>query len=143
MTNTSRRRPDVTLAGARAAVDAALARADEIGVDVVIAVADRSGRLVAFARMDDSLVLSAEVAQKKATSVILGSGMSTSELWGIFGPDPELLHGLAPKLDDLMPVGGAVPILVGGELAGAVGVSGATAAQDEDVATAGAAAISQ
>ena len=142
MADTTRQQPEVTLAGAQAAIDAALTRAAEIGVAVVIAVADRSGRLVAFARMDDSLVLSAEVAQKKATSVILGSGMPTSELWEIFGPDPELLHGLAPKLDDLMPVGGAVPILVGGELAGAVGVSGATAAQDEDIATAGAAALS-
>ncbi len=133
--------PDVTLEGAQRAVEAALGRAGEVGVQVVVAVTDRAGRLVTFARMDDALVLSIDVAQKKAATVVFGNGNTTSELWDIFGSDPELLHGLAPKLPDLMPVGGAVPILVDGVLAGAVGVSGATAAQDEDIATAGAAAV--
>ena len=134
--------PELTLEGARAAVDAALARAGELGVEVVVAATDRAGRLVAFARMDDAFVLSIDVAQKKAKTVCMASGAPTAELWKVFGGDPELLHGLSPKLDDLMPVGGGVPIMVDGELAGAVGVSGATAAQDADIAAAGAAAVS-
>lgn len=133
--------PDVTLEGARTAVDAALAKAGEIGVAVVVAVVDRAGRLVAFNRMDGALVLSIDVARKKAISVTLANGAPTAGLWETFGRDPELLHGLAPKLPDLMPVGGAVPITVDGDLAGAVGVSGATAAQDEEIAAAGAASI--
>ncbi len=133
--------PELTLEGARAALDAALARAGELGVAVVVAVTDRAGRLVALARMDGAFVLSIEVAQKKAKTVSIASGAATAELWEAFGSDPELLHGLSPKLADLMPVGGGVPIMVEGDLAGAVGVSGATAAQDADIAAAGAAAV--
>jgi uncharacterized protein GlcG (DUF336 family) len=132
---------DLTLGGARSVVDAALARASELGVDVVIAATDRAGRLLAFARMDGALVLSVDVAQKKARSVCLANGAPTAALWETFGTDPELLHGLAPKVDDLTPVGGGLPVLVDGVLAGAVGVSGATAAEDADIAAAGIAAI--
>jgi len=52
-----------------------------------------------------------------------------------------LLHGLAPKLADFTPVGGGLPVLVDGGLAGAVGVSGASAAEDANIAAAGIAAI--
>ncbi|HHC07901.1 MAG TPA: heme-binding protein [Actinobacteria bacterium] len=139
---TTRRVPELTLAGAQTAVEAALARAKELGVEVVVAATDRAGRLLAFARMDGAFVLSIEVAVKKAKTVCLAAGAATAGLWEVFGNDPELLHGLAPKLDDVVPVGGGVPITVDGELAGAVGVSGATAAQDADIAAAGAAAVS-
>lgn len=132
---------DLTLHGARSIVDAALARAAALAVDVVIAVTDRAGRLLAFARMDGALVLSIEVAQKKARSVCLANGATTAALWETFGADPELLHGLAPKLADLTPVGGGLPVLVDGGLAGAVGVSGATAVEDAEIAAAGIAAV--
>ena len=56
----------MTYAAGRAAVDAALERAAELGVPVNVAVADPSGALLAFARMDGAPLLSSGIAQDKA-----------------------------------------------------------------------------
>lgn len=133
--------PEVTLAGAQAAVDAAVARAEELGVRVVVVVTDRSGLPVAMARMDGAYRLSVPVARKKAWSVCAVGGVATADLWQAFGKDGEIVHGLLPAVDDLLPVGGGAPIRIDGKLAGAVGVSGATSVQDAEIAAAGAAAV--
>lgn len=132
--------PNVTAAGARAAIDTALAEAEQLGVRVVISVVDRGGSSVALLRMDNAFLFSVEVAEKKAWTAA-ASGLPTNLLRDAFNTDPTLLHGLAPKIDRLMAVGGGVPVMVDGELAGAVGVSGATEEQDQQIATAAASAI--
>lgn len=132
--------PTVTAAGARAAIDAALAEAESLGVRVVISVVDRGGNPIALLRMDGAFLFSVEVAEKKAWTAA-AAGIPTDHLRGAFNGDPTLLHGLAPKIDRLMAVGGGVPVRIDGELAGAVGVSGATEDQDTQIATAAAAAV--
>lgn len=125
--------PNITAAGARAAIDAAVAEAERLGVRVVIAVADRGGNPVALLRMDGAFLFSVEVAEKKAWTAA-AAGVRTDLLRGAFNGDPTLLHGLAPKVERLMAVGGGAPILVDGVVAGAVGVSGATEEQDQQIA---------
>lgn len=50
--------------------------------------------------------------------------------------DPALLHGVAGNVDHLITVGGGVPIVVDGCVAGAIGISGATEQQDHEIAQA-------
>lgn len=132
--------PNITAAGARAAIDAALAEAEQLGVRVVIAVVDRGGNPLALLRMDGAFLFSVEVAEKKAWTAV-ASGIGTHLLREAFNGSPTLLHGLGPKIDRLMAVGGGIPVTIDGQLAGAVGVSGATEEQDQQIAEAGAAAI--
>ncbi len=133
--------PNVTAAGARTAIDTAVALADELGVRVVVSVVDRGGNPVALLRMDGAFLFSVEVAEKKAWTAA-AAGIPTEHLRAGFNANPTLLHGLSPKIDQLMAVGGGIPVMVDGQVAGAVGVSGATEEQDEQIATAGATAIS-
>ena len=78
---------------------------------------------------------------KKARTAAAAPARS-ADIAAQFSADPVLLHALAPKVDELMAVGGATPILVDGVAAGAVGVSGAAEAQDQEIAGEAAAAIS-
>lgn len=130
----------MTYAGARAAVDAAMARAEEIGVAVNIAVADPSGALLAFARMDGAALLSSGIAQDKAWTVAAFNGIATHEFFGLIENEPALREGIVHR-ERLVVFGGGVPVRVDGVLVGAVGVSGGTAEQDREVAEAGAAAL--
>lgn len=131
--------PTITAAGARVAIDAAVAEAERLGARVVISVVDRGGNPIALLRMDGAFLFSVEVAQKKAWSAA-AAGFPTAGLRTAFDASPTLLHGLAPKVDQLIAVGGGVPVQVDGQVAGAVGVSGGTEEQDEQIATAAASA---
>ena len=53
-----------------------------------------------------------------------------------------LLHGVQPAVEDFLAIGGGTPLRSSEVVAGAVGVSGATAEQDQEIADAGAAALS-
>lgn len=130
--------PDLTAAGARLAIDEAVAEADRLGVRVVIAVVDRGGNPLALLRMDGAPLFSVEVAEKKAWTAVAGRG-PTDTMRAAFNADPTLLHALAPKVDRLMAVGGGAPVRVDGAVAGAIGVSGASEAQDQQIANAAAA----
>lgn len=125
--------PQLTAAGARRAVDLAVEKATEFGVSVVVAVADAGGNPLALHRMDGAPLFSVTVAEKKAWTAVAG-GARTCDLRAAFNGDPTLLHALAPKVDALMAVGGAAPVMVEGSVAGAIGVSGATEEQDQDCA---------
>lgn len=130
----------LTLAGASAALAASVARAEELGVPVCICVADRAGLPVLTARMDGAPSLSATIAADKAWTVTSFNGLPTAAWWGLIAEDPALVHGIT-KTPRLTIFGGGVAVLVDGEVAGAVGVSGGSAEQDADIAAAGAAAV--
>lgn len=141
MSEATRTQPTLTRAGARTALEAALARAEEIGVAMNIAVVDAGGHLITFERMDGAMLISGGIAQDKAWTVIAGKGLPTADWYQAISADPALKLGF-PHRDRLVIFGGGVPVLVDGQLAGAVGVSGGSAEQDADVAAAGAAALS-
>jgi len=130
----------LTLDGAQRALGAGVAHASELGIAACVAVADRSGHLLAFARMDGAPLLSASIAQDKAYSVAAFEGLPTHEWYQLIKDEPALLHGIV-KTDRLVIFGGGAPVIVDGQLVGAVGASGGSADQDRMVAEAGAAAV--
>ena len=86
-----------------------MAHALSIGVPVCIAVADRSGALLAFARMDGAPQMSATIAQDKAYTVAAFAGLPTHQWYDLIKDDPPVLHGIV-KTDRLIVFGGGVPI---------------------------------
>ena len=129
--------PTLTLTGAQRVLDASLAHARSLGVAVCVAVADRGGHLLAFARMDGAPVMSATIAQDKAYTVAAFAGLPTHQWYDLIKDDPPVRTGIV-KTDRLIVFGGGVPVNVGGRLAGAVGVSGGSSEQDRAIAEAGA-----
>lgn len=83
------------------------------GLEIAVSVLDASGRLLAYGRMDDGPLQPADDSHAKATAAISGRPV----------------HGDACNL-----WGGGIPIVSDGLVAGAVGVAGGTAQQDEAVA---------
>ena len=130
----------LTLAGARKALDAALAKAEAMGRRFCIAVTDTSGEPVATARMDGAPRLSAGIALNKAFTVAGFGGMPSGNWWNLIKDEPSLVHGIT-HTPRLIVFGGGVGIFVDGELVGAIGVSGGSADEDTEVAQAGADAL--
>jgi glc operon protein GlcG len=131
----------ISLAGAQQVVAAAIAASEAAGLAMCIAVVDCGGEPVLTARMDGAARLSAGIALNKAFTVTGFYGMPTSAWWDVIKDEPALVHGLThtPRLTIF---GGGVALVVNGQIVGAIGVSGGSADQDADVATAGAAALS-
>ena len=127
----------LTLAEANRMVQTAVAKADELGVKVSIAVCDAGGNLLAFNRMEGASAVSATVAQGKAAASA-GFGRASGALQA---DSPVIQAVIASMGGRMLPAQGAVPVHKDGELAGAIGGSGATAQQDEDCAQAGLAAL--
>jgi uncharacterized protein GlcG (DUF336 family) len=130
------------LAAAQQVAEQAMEDARRLAVRISVAVADEAGALLAFARMDGATRLSARTAVAKTQTVIL-TGKATLDLgreWREeLDVEPELFHGMIAR-PDVVPFGGGVPVRIGGRLAGAVAVSGATSVQDHEIAARAAAA---
>ena len=124
----------------RRIVDAAEAKANDMGIPFVIAIVDESGVLKAFSRMDGAALLSVQVAQDKAYTAI-GFGMPTDGWFDFIKDDPPLSAGAAAGIDRLVVFGGGFPIEIDGARVGAIGVSGSHWSQDMEVAQAGLSAL--
>jgi glc operon protein GlcG len=130
-------RPILTLDVARKIVDGCLARAQQQGWKMHIAVIDIGGNLKAFMRMDDAQLISEEVAMRKAyTAAALPR--STRETADLAYGNPERRPGGIAFLSRVAVIQGGLPIMTaGGVHIGGVGVSGSTAQNDEACAQAG------
>lgn len=108
-------------------------KAKEMGLAVVVAVSDASGRPIAVHCMDNAYHGSFDVAVNKAyTSTAFQ--MATSRLSRLCQPGGEL-YGLQFSNDGkVMILGGGEPLMVGDVMIGAVAVSGASAQEDSDLA---------
>jgi glc operon protein GlcG len=127
----------LTLDGARRVVAAAEAAARGKAGTGVIAVVDAGGNLMALERLDGTFAAGAHISIGKARTAA-----QFRKPTKVF--EDIIRNGRTPMvaLDDFTPLQGGVPIVLNGEIVGAVGVSGAASAQeDEDLAVAGAAAI--
>lgn len=131
----------ITQAAADKLLDAAQAKAVEIGVPMNIAIVDESGVLKAFRRMDGAAQLSVDIAQDKAYTAISFS-MPTHAWFDFIKNDPPLLHGIV-KTPRLVVFGGGYPITLDGEVVGGIGVSGGHYTQDMEVAEAALAAFAK
>ncbi len=127
----------LTLAEANRMIQAALAKAGELNVNVSIAVCDAGGNLLAFNRMEGASAVSATVAQGKAAASA-GFGRASGTLQA---DSPVIQAVIASMGGRMLPAQGAVPVYKNGELVGSIGGSGATAQQDEECAQAGLAAL--
>ncbi|HWX28326.1 MAG TPA: heme-binding protein [Steroidobacteraceae bacterium] len=109
-------------------VDAAVAKAGQIGVGENVAILDDGGNLKAFGRMDGAPILCIEIAQNKAYTALFG--VSTQDFFSFIQGDPSLLAGM-PTLARMAAWGGGFPIKVDGEIVGAIGLSGAPTVQND------------
>jgi len=126
----------VTLSTAQEVVDAARAKAEEIGVPMNIAVVDEGNNLTAFARMDGAWLGSIDIAQNKAYTA-RSFDMSTKELAPLCQPDQPLFGIHASNQGRLIIFAGGIPLQSGDRVVGAIGVSGGSVEQDHEVAEAG------
>lgn len=131
--------PVLTLAGAQAVLQAALAKAQSVGVPEVVAVVDAAGTLKAFGRMDGTPITSVDLAQDKAFTAA-----------SFHAPTDQLAKGVGSntlaaasilKEPHIVLLGGGVPLMSGNTVIGAVGCSGGSEEQDITCAKAGAAAL--
>lgn len=132
----------VTLDAAQAMIAAARRQAQEIGVPMNIAIVDEGNNLVAFARMDGAWLGSIDIAQGKAYTA-RAFDMGTDALAPLAQPGQPLYGIEASNQGRLIVFAGGVPLKADGTVVGAIGVSGGSVDQDQQVAEAGAAAFSE
>jgi len=113
--------PDVTLASAKKLAAAALAEAQKNNWNVAIAIVDNHGALVYYERMDDTQSASPVIAIEKARSAAMFR-RSTRAMEDTVNKGRVAFLGIPLAT----PITGGLPILVGGKIAGAIGVSGVT-----------------
>lgn len=130
-------KPVLTLSAAKRAVEAAEKEAVRRGATVVIAVVDDGGQLILLERLDDTQVASVEVGIGKARTAAIFRRPSK-----VFEDQIRDGRVAALALPGATPLQGGIPIIIDGKVAGAIGVSGNTPQEDEEIAIAGASAIS-
>jgi glc operon protein GlcG len=130
----------ITADMARTVAAPAFAEARANGWTMAVAIVDTAGDLVYFERMDDTQVGSVGVAIDKARSAARFK-RSTKSFQDMLAAGGEGLRVQA--LRGAIPVEGGLPLVSGGRIVGAIGVSGGTSPQDGQVARAGAAALEQ
>ena len=130
----------VTLEAARRIIAAAEEKAAQIGQPMNIAVVEAGGNLVAHVRMDGAWIGSIDISINKAwtarafdlaTADLAKNSQSGDQFFGI-----HVSNG-----GRVMIFAGGVPLKRGGQVIGAIGVSGGSGEQDQAVADAGAAAL--
>jgi len=116
----------LTAAGARAAATTAGDESDRRGVAPVVAVVDDGGELVYLHRPDAAQVASVRVATDKARTAAMFRRPSKDFEDQASGGRPSALH-----LAGAVPLQGGLPLVSGGRVVGAVGVSGARSAEED------------
>ena len=125
----------LTSNGAMKILQAAMEKADSMGVPQCITIVDAGGHMLAFCRMDGAFVLSNDSSMKKAVTAAI-YGQITGQM------DDNVAIKLAIATDGKrVNLPGGVPIIVDGHVIGGIGVGSGTGAQDLEVAKAGIAAL--
>ena len=131
---------DITLQQAQTAVAAAVAKAQELGTAMSIAVVDGGANLKVFVRMDGAWLGSIDIAQRKARTARYFD-MDSGQIGQLSQPGGPL-YQIEVSNGGLISFPGGVPLRDGaGLIIGAIGVSGSTVEHDHAVAQAGAAAL--
>jgi glc operon protein GlcG len=130
-------KPVLTLGAAKKAADAAEKEAHKRGATVVIAVVDDGGHLILLERLDDTQVASVEVGIGKARTAAIFRRPSK-----VFEDQIRDGRVAALALPGATPLQGGIPIIIEGKVVGAIGVSGNTPREDEEIAIIGASAVS-
>ena len=128
----------ITLDVAKHAAEAAETEAKKRGSTVVIVIVDESGHLLVLNRLDDTQVASVEVGIGKARTAAIFRRPSRDF-------EEQIKNGrvAALALPGATPLQGGIPITLAGKVIGAIGVSGNTPQEDEEIAKIGAIAAEQ
>lgn len=129
---------NLTLDGAKSVLAAAMivAKNDEVKTGA-IAVVDRSGNLILLERLDGTFPAASQVATGKARTAALFQKATRN-----FEDSINKGRTALVAVEGMTPLKGGVPIVIGGKMVGAVGVSGAASQdRDDEIAIAGAAAF--
>jgi uncharacterized protein GlcG (DUF336 family) len=129
---------NLSLALAKTIAEATLAECKSKGFNTAAAVVDRAGQVLVILRDEQGTAQMAEMARRKAYTARMFRA-STSEFQKRTANDPSLL----PQRDvqDILALGGGMPIQVAGEVIGGVGSSGSSQETDESCAKAGLAKV--
>ena len=128
----------LTLEAAKQIAAAAEAEARKNNWTMVICVLDDGGHLIYLERMDNTQIGSVEVAQEKGATAVRFKRPTKALEDTVAGGRQAIL-----KLPGATPIEGGLPIMLGNELIGGIGVSGGTSPQDGQVAAAGVAAAAK
>jgi glc operon protein GlcG len=125
----------ISLENAKKAAAPAMAEAAKNNWNVAVAIVDPAGNLVYYEKMDNTQLGSANVAINKARSAALFKRPTKAfqDAVAAGGDGMRLL-----RLEGALPIEGGIPLVMDGKIVGAIGVSGATSAQDAQCAKAGA-----
>ena len=123
--------PSMTLKQALAYADRAIAKAKELDLAISLVVIDEFGQLVQLDRMDGAPLMSPDLAEAKAVTA-LNFRQPTSQVSKMRADELSAVQQVVHFR--ILPLAGGLPIFRGGELTGAIGISGATAAQEEAIA---------
>ncbi|CAE6755072.1 hypothetical protein R20943_03101 [Paraburkholderia aspalathi] len=135
-----RRYDTVTLEDAKRMLFAAEAKAASLGIAYNIAVVDAGGHLVAFLRQDGALIGSISLAINKAVTARIFE-KTTADLAELAQAGMPLFGIQESGVGQVVIFGGGIPIVINGNIVGAVGTSAGTVEQDIAVAEAALAAI--
>lgn len=128
--------PRLSLADAEIIVEGAAEHADAVGVPMCIAVADESGNLIAFSRMDGAKILSVGLAQDKAWTAAVSR--RPTHFYNEVCQPGSLVFGIHTSSQGRFSiVGGGLPVIVDDQVVGGVGCSSGTPEQDMACAQAG------
>lgn len=128
--------PQLELADAHRVAAAARAKAVAEGWNVVISIVDDGGHLLFLERADGVQKGSVLVSQEKARTALLFKRPSKVFEDMVVGGKPQMAC-----LPGATPIEGGLPLVVDGQVVGAIGISGVTSAQDGQIAAAGVAAL--
>jgi glc operon protein GlcG len=130
-------KPVLTLEDIKKIAAGAESEAAKNGWKVVIAIADDGGHPLWLQRMDGAAPISAYIAPEKAKTAALGR--RESKIYEDMINNGRVSFLRAPELGGMLE--GGVPVVVEGQIVGAVGVSGVKSAEDAQIARAGIAAL--
>jgi uncharacterized protein GlcG (DUF336 family) len=129
----------ISLDRAQAVIQAAVDEAKKRNWEMSVAVADSGGNLVAFQRMDGTMLASIQIAEHKARAAVTFRRPTK-----ILEDGVQRMHlNYLLAFDGLIASRGGIPLIDHGVIIGAIGSSGGTDSQDEVVSRAGAAATNK
>lgn len=133
----------LTTGGAKSMLAVAIAKAEEFGIAVTVAIVDAGGHMLVLERMDGGLFHTVHSSTTKAVTSASNKRPTTTK--GAQGQDLDTLHAIGLSLAAgparWTAMEGGFPIIIDGQCLGGIGVSGGDWEQDEDIAKAAVSAV--
>ena len=133
----------LTTGGAKTMLAAAIAKADEFGIAVTVAIVDSGGHMLVLERMDGGRFHTVHSSTTKAVTASSNKRPTTTK--GAQGQELDTLHAiglsLAAGVERWTAMEGGFPIMVDGQCLGGIGVSGGDWQQDQEIAKAAISAV--